>query len=176
MTAEDRTDLLAKLEEGRGALLDSVTGMSGAEAAAAPAGGWSAIGIVEHVALAEGLMLGLIRGAQPAGGEAAPGRELRFFAGGRSRSRKFQAPQASHPSGECATLEAALAKFAAARAATVAFVEACEHDPRLCPVTHPLLGACTAMETLYVVASHPYRHAEQIRELRQAAREPSREC
>jgi hypothetical protein len=59
-----------------------------------------------------------------------------------------------------------MAEFDAARSVTIAFVESCAYDPRRCSLQHPLLGDITGMECLFLVAAHPFRHADQIRELR----------
>jgi hypothetical protein len=141
--------------------------MSDAEAAAAPAeGSWSAIGIIEHLAFSERGLVRRVREAPQSEGESTPGREEALFEGLKRREKKLSAPEAAHPKGECATLAEAMAKFDAARARTVAFVESCDRDLRLCSTTHPLLGPLTGMECLHMVAAHPFRHAAQIRESR----------
>jgi hypothetical protein len=167
MSPTDRADLLARLEAGRDALLASVTGMSDAEAAEQPAPDrWSAIGNVEHLAMVEANLLRRLKEAVPANGEAVTGREFRLYDTMPLRARKFSAPAAVHPTGECQTIADALAKFDSARSQTVAFVQSCDYDPRLCSTTHPLLGEITGMECLFMIAAHPLRHAAQIRELR----------
>jgi len=166
MTPSVRADLLAKLEAGRNELLASVQGMSEEEAAAHEEGRWSAIGNIEHLAVSEAHLLSRIREAVPVEGEAVPGREGALFEGLKRRTRMVNAPAQAHPSGECRTLAEAMARFEAARGRTVAFVESCESDLRLCSTTHPLLGPITGMECIHMIAAHPFRHAAQIRELR----------
>ena len=167
MTAEDRADLLAKLAAGRSALAGALEGMSDAEAGARGAEGrWSAIDIVEHLTLSEAGMTRGIFASAPDAGTAGPGREGIIFGMAQLRARKFAAPEGTHPTGGCGTVAEAMAKFDAVRAATVAFVESCPHDLRLCPTAHPLLGPLTSMECMALVAAHPIRHAAQIRELR----------
>lgn len=170
MNPSDRADLLARLEAGRNALLASLTGMSDSEAAAQPAPDrWSAIGNVEHLAMVESNLLGRLKQAVPANREAVTGREMQFYEALPRRARKFSAPPPVHPTGECRTVAEALAKFDAARNQTLAFVQSCDYDPRLCTTTHPLIGEITGMECLFLIAAHPSRHAAQIRELRELA-------
>jgi len=167
MNPTDRGDLLARLEAGRNALLASVAGMSDAEAAAKPAPDrWSAIGNFEHLAMVEANLLRRLKEAVPGTGEAVTGREYQLYEALPLRARKVSAPAAVHPTGECQSLAEAIAKFDAARGQTVAFVEDCDYDPRLCSTKHPLLGDITGMECLFMIAAHPLRHAAQIRELR----------
>jgi hypothetical protein len=175
MNATERADLLARLEAGRADLLASVEGMSDAEADARPSHErWSAINNIEHLALVETTLMRILLDTPPSEGEAAPGRELKFYEGLKNRARKVQAPERAQPKGEVHTLAEAIAKFDAARKVTVAFVESCTHDPRLCRLQHPVIGPITGMECLFIVAAHPLRHADQIRELRgQATRAAS---
>ena len=167
MTPQERADLLARLAGGRDALAAALEGMSDAEAAApGPEGRWSALGNVEHLALAESFMMGGAMTAQPSLAEAAPGNEEQIFARVKARRRTATAPPATAPTGASRSVAEALARFDAVRAETVRFVESTPHDPRRCMTTHPLLGPITVMECLSLVAAHPYRHADQIRELR----------
>ncbi len=132
MTPTDRADLLVKLEAGRKELLASVAGMSDAEAAAHEEGRWSAIGNIEHLAITEGTLLRKIRDAAPVEGEAVAGREGAIFEGLKRRIKKVEAPPSAHPGDDCRTLAEAISRFEAARSRTVAFVESCENDLRLC--------------------------------------------
>ena len=167
MTPSDRADLLAKFEAGRKELLASIDGLSDADGTAKPAGDrWSAIGNIEHLAIVETYLLRRIQEAAPVDAEPFPGREAVIFERVKIRTTKLSAPAAAQPSGECATLAAAMGRFDAARSLTVAFLQSCDRDLRLCVMTHPLIGAMSGMECLQVLAGHPFRHADQIRELR----------
>jgi hypothetical protein len=167
MTPIERADLLERLEAGRADLLASVKGMPDAEADVRPSPErWSAIGNIEHVALVETNLMRILLDAPPGEIPATPGRELKFYEGLKNRARKVQAPERAHPKGEVHTVTEAIAKFEAARSITTAFVESCGHDPRRCSLQHPVLGPITGMECLFIVAAHPLRHADQIRELR----------
>jgi len=170
MTPTERADLLRKLEAGRNGLLASVEGMSDEEASAQPSPDrWSAIGNIDHLAMVETNMIRLLKEAPPGEGVAVPGREMGFYGAIQLREKRFVAPEPVHPTGEVSTLADAIAKFDRARSETVAFVQECEYDPRLCSTMHPLLGKITGMECLFVIAAHPLRHAAQIRELRAQA-------
>ena len=167
MTPIERADLLERLEAGRTDLLASVEGMSDAEADVRPAPErWSAIGNLEHVALVETNLMRILLEAPPGESPTTPGRELQYYEGLKNRARKVQAPERAQPKGEVHTVAEAIARFEAARSVTTAFVESCAHDPRRCSLQHPVLGPITGMECLFIVAAHPLRHADQIRELR----------
>ena len=167
MTPADRSSLLTKLEAGRTALLSSVQGLSDCEASTKPPdGGWSAIQNIEHLAKVERNLMRNIRSSSRIEGEPAPGREEMLYARVQQRDKKIQAPPAAQPEGDCANIADALARFDAARADTLAFIESCDYDLRLRSTTHPLLGPVTVCECLHPIAAHPIRHAAQIRELR----------
>ena len=86
----------------------------------------------------------------------------------KQRGKKLSAPPQAQPKGEFTTVAAAMQRFDAAREQTLAFVEGCDHDLRLCTLVHPVAGPITGMECIHIIAAHNFRHAGQIRELRSA--------
>jgi len=168
MNPTDRAELLAKLHAGHQELLAAVEGLSDSDAAARPAAGcWSAIEIIEHLAIVETNLLRNIQAAIPIEGEPPPSRDAAIFARVKTRGAvKVQAPPAAQPKGECACLPEALQKFQSARSRTLEFVQSHAGDLRLCTTTHPLIGPVTGWECLHMIAAHPFRHAAQIREFR----------
>ncbi len=83
------------------------------------------------------------------------------------RERRVLAPQALEPTGRFGSVEAAMDAFRYARARTLEFVRTCERDLRHEHTTHPVLGLIPGYNCLLLLASHPPRHAAQIRELLQ---------
>jgi hypothetical protein len=167
VTPDERADLLAKFEAGRKELLASIEGLCDADAGARPAADrWSAIENIEHLAIVEAHLLRSIQEASPVALEPIPRREAVIFERVKRRTSRVSAPESAQPSGECPTLATALARFDATRKQTVVFVESCDRDLRACSMTHPLLGPMTPIECLFMLAAHPFRHADQIRELR----------
>ena len=58
----------------------------------------------------------------------------------------------------------------ARRERTIHWVESCLEDLRTLSMVHPAAGHITCCECLWVLIAHPVRHAEQIREIREAWR------
>ena len=165
--------LFASLNRGREALGRALEGVDEGLAARAPAkGGWSILECVEHVFITERYLLSRLRVAQHTD-EPVVGREreAKIAARAANRARRIEAPPASEPKGEFATLREALAAFDATRGETVVFLEQFYDDLRCWSTDHPLFqGPVTCYETVIMMAAHPGRHAEQILEIREAVR------
>jgi hypothetical protein len=95
-------------------------------------------------------------------------REPRITAAGEDRTRRIDAPDVSHPVGSYVTVTAATAALDAARTATLAFLDAHLDDLHGWEAMHPIIGPVNAYEMLLIIAAHPCRHAQQIREIRSA--------
>src|SRR5262249_12715790 len=83
---------------------------------------------------------------------------------GRDRSNRINAPDVAVPRGRFSSLEDARDHFVSTRSRTIEVVEACRDDLRGRSSSHPLIGEMNCYELLLILASHPHRHAEQIRE------------
>jgi uncharacterized damage-inducible protein DinB len=168
MQASEKQEMLALLAAGRHALLDAVDGIGEEQASRRPAaGGWSVLECVEHVALVEEYLLArLLEGRTAADTGINPAREGRIAKRAADRTRPVAAPEAVHPTGKYATVRDAVAAFFATRERTIRYLEACDEDLRGKVTTHPLIGTVNCQETLVMMAAHPKRHAEQIREMR----------
>jgi len=162
----DREQLLASLNAGRGELLAAVEGITDEQAAVKPAGGgWSALECAEHVATVETLLLRRLTTQSVAvEEELSRHREAVLYDRLAARGGKIEAPELSHPKGRYATLGEAVAAFLAARERTVRWLQACDFDLRRRAVEHPLLGPASVYEFILIMAAHPARHARQIRE------------
>jgi hypothetical protein len=162
----DRDQLLAHLNAGRGEFLAAVEGMTDEQAAAKPAdGGWSALECVEHVAIAEALLLRRMETQSVASEEElSREREAGLYARLATRTHKVEAPEFVRPKGRYPTLGEAVGAFLDAREQTVRWLESCGFDLRRRAVEHPALGPVSAYEFLLIMAAHPARHALQIEE------------
>lgn len=169
MDALDREHILKLLADSRDALVAAASGVSDEQSRIRPTPDqWSVLDCVEHVAVAENGMFTMLSAnlapCQPSGDR---GREEIFLRGSADRTRKFNAPERAHPSGRFPSLAAALSQFQQNRARTIAYVEHCDKDMRAHSISHPVVGPVTGQEFLILLAAHPARHAEQIREVRQ---------
>src|SRR5215471_8931745 len=165
----DKDRLLALLRESRQLFLGSFAGVSDEQSRRCPAEGcWSLLDCVEHVAVAETFMLGLLQGARRPRPAGAPNREEMFLQRMTDRSRKAESPQGGRPRGRFANLEEARKQFEVSRAGTIGFVQENTEDLRGTEVTHPLpvFGDVSAYEMVIIMAKHAERHALQIEEIR----------
>jgi hypothetical protein len=78
------------------------------------------------------------------------------------------------PSGRFATVDQAARAFVVSRERTLRFVQSCDDDLRAKVTQHPVIGAANCYEMLLMMAAHPYRHAVQIAEIRDALTPPTR--
>jgi uncharacterized damage-inducible protein DinB len=173
MTAEPAFDLIHALEESRQALNDAAAGLTEAEAEAAPeAGRWSVLQCVEHVAFVEERFLGRLAGA-PQLATQAESREEELAALYTNRSRRFQAPEAAHPTGRFTSLAQALEAFNAVRGRTLKVAAERAAELPLLTLEHPRFGVMNGVGIMVVIAGHAKRHAEQVREIRAALGKPA---
>jgi DinB superfamily len=171
MNQTERATILRMLSESSKALEDAVAGVSKTDAARKPASaGWSVAKITEHVAIAEEQMFFALTERFRPIPEALPDeqKEMRLRDLILNRNEKMTSPEPTCPSGRFASVTEALAHFRACRARTIHFVEVNKDNLRARSVKHPLAGIVTGYEYLMILASHPARHAAQIREVRAA--------
>jgi hypothetical protein len=164
----DRDQLLASLNAGRGELLAAVEGMTDEQASVKPAGGgWSALECVEHIATVEALSLRrLTTQSVEVPQELSREREPVLYERIATRNRKVEAPQIAHPKGRYTTVGEAVGAFLDARGRTVKWLQKCDFDLRRRVVEHPALGPASTYEFILIMAAHPARHARQIQEAR----------
>jgi hypothetical protein len=153
----------------RDRLLDSVRGLSNAQWHFRPAPDrWSIAGVVEHVALIEGLIHGIVgrvETAQPAPAgrdDAAIDEFIRTEVP--KREAKLEAPAMVRPTGNVAP-EESLRRFVEARARTVELFDSAPHlRGRVLP--HPAFGPWDGYQWLLAAGSHAARHTGQILEIK----------
>lgn len=168
MEVDERREIIAGLETGRDTLIVTIRGVT-EEAAQLKKDSerWSILECMEHIAIAEEYMLGLAASASKTETPMVnKGREALIRKRGADRSRKVEAPDVAKPSGRFRTLDEATQQFLASRRRTLDFVENCNADLRAMTTTHPIVGPVNCYEMLLIISAHPFRHAEQIREIR----------
>jgi len=167
MRATDRDEILDALRRGSDALLVSLRGVTEEMATASSGPGrWTILQCLEHLAISEEFLYSKIMEARPSEVPLVnKEREARIVRRGADRSNPVPSPEVGLPRGRFSTLEEALQGFLAARARTMEYAENCTDDLRSLLTTHPLIpGPVNCYEILLIIAIHPHRHAEQIRE------------
>jgi len=167
MHVEDRLEILSNLRSGSAVLAEVLANVSEDAARRSPGTGrWSVLECVEHVALAEEYLFNQISNAKRS---EVPminiAREAAILERGANRKRRVESPAEARPRNRFATLEEAFAHFQSTRSKTIQFVENCLDDPRSMLAHHPLIGTVNNYEMLLMMALHPHRHADQIREV-----------
>ena len=153
----------------RDRLLESVRGLSETQWHFTPAPDrWSIAGVVEHVALIEGLIHGIV-GRLDAAPDASPGRndaEIDEFIRTEvpKREAKLEAPPMVRPTGTVAP-EDSLRRFVEARARTIELFDSAPHlRGRVLP--HPAFGPWDGHQWLLAAGSHSARHTAQVLEIK----------
>lgn len=168
-TNSDKEFLVALLRESRERFLLSFAGVSDDQSRIHPAAEcWSVLDTVEHLTMAEGLMLKLVTATRRPRAADAPNREQAFLRMVADRSQKMQSPEGGRPRGRFAHLAEAAEQFQASRDSVIQFVQQNTEDLRATEVTHPhpAAGTVSTYEMLIIMAKHAERHAKQIDEIR----------
>jgi hypothetical protein len=165
----EKKKLLALLRQSRERFLSSFSDVAEENCRCRPAEGcWSVLDCVEHIAVAETLMVGLLNAPRRPRPADAPNREQIFLERLGKRDRKLEAPEVGRPTGRFATLADARKQFETARAGAIRFTEESKEDLRATEVTHPhpMAGDVSAYEMVIILAKHAERHALQIEEIK----------
>lgn len=166
------TRLIQRLEQSRDIYLDCLAGVDANEACwRSGAERWSILDCAEHVANVEHRIFRTLQKAPPISqpGSAA-NRDERIYRQVCSREQRVPAPEFVRPCGRYASVEQAAAAFAGNRERAIAFLKVYTADLRAIGAVHPLLGPCNGYEYALIMAGHPIRHADQVREIREAYR------
>jgi hypothetical protein len=165
---EEKLEITNSLRSGLETLIQATHGVTVESARRKPdAGTWSILECMEHVAVAEEHMLAQIKSASKADIPFLnKGREALIRKRGADRAHKVEAPEVAKPIGRFQTLDQASQHFLTFRRMTIEFVEKCDSDLRELITTHPIVGQVNCYEMLLIMSAHPFRHAEQIKEIR----------
>jgi len=166
------------LEQSRSYLQGAIAGLSKKQWSfkAAP-DRWSPAEIVEHLALSEDLLMGLIQDRVMKAPVSNEPRDLRamddkILAVIADRTFSAQAPEPARPTGRFQTPQAAMQHFLASRAKTLAFL-ASTSDLRA-HLTNSPIGKADGYQFLLFISAHTERHTKQLLEVRADRNWPAR--
>lgn len=168
MDPNEKSEIINGLQSGLDTLLLSIKGLTEASAIRKPAEGkWSVLECMEHIALAEDHMFSQLASASLADSpQINKGREALIRRRGADRTRKVEAPDVARPKGTFQSLEDASKHFLESRRRTMDFVRNGDADLRAMMASHPILGPVNCYEMLLIMSAHPFRHSQQIQEIR----------
>jgi uncharacterized damage-inducible protein DinB len=170
MTGAERETLLKSLSDSRGRLLATVQGLSREQLHYRPAPDrWTVAECVEHIAVVEGRVLGLIQktlsdGPAPTKRSAMEGRDNALVEHVAGRVARFQAPEYLIPRGQWPD-EQLLKEFEATRQRTQEFADSTGADLRKHFCAHPVLGELDLYQWLLLIGAHCDRHRAQSEEV-----------
>ncbi len=129
---------------------------------------WSVLEIVEHLTMAETIMLGLVTTQRRPKSAATPDRAEYFLLNIASANRKVDSPESAKPTGRFANLAEAAAQFRKSRESVIGFIEQNTEDLRATEVSHPHtgVGVVSTYEMVVIMAKHAERHVPQIEQAR----------
>ncbi len=138
---------------------------------------WSIAGIVEHLAVFEEFIRGAIvkaLEADPDHERSALAREKETLVLGLATSRevKFEAREATRPTGRWSEGAELIAEFREARARTILFATGTRSDLRAHFFQHIAFGDLDCFQWLLLLGQHTLRHCAQIEEVLADARAP----
>jgi hypothetical protein len=170
LSADDRKKGLAYLEKTRAGVVAAVKGLSAAQLAFKPAPEkWSVAETLEHIASAEGFLLGTAEKAmqapaRPAGADVAA-IDAMILKAIPDRTKKATAPEPLMPKNRYGSPKEALAAFEQARAKTIAYLKNTA-GLRDHAIDSPLGQKLDPYQWLLFVAAHSERHTKQMLEVK----------
>jgi hypothetical protein len=169
VTPAEQERALRYLAETQAGVVEAVKGLSEAQWKFKPGPDrWSVAEVVEHLALIEDVINGILGNiekapATPADFDAKKV-DAMIFAQVPDRSTKYQAPEGAQPTGRW-TSEGALSHFLTVRE-EVRKILLSTPDLRGHIVKHPVFGPMDGYEWILAVAAHTERHTKQILEVK----------
>lgn len=171
LSAEDRAAGLAHLEMTRAGVEAAVKGLSDAQLAFKPAPErWSVGQVLEHIASAEDMLMGLVEGqalkAPPrADGEDVKAIDQLILTAIPDRSQKRSAPEPLIPTNRYGSPAEALKHFGESRAKTIALMQDSK-ELRSHAFESPLGKKLDPYQWLLFISAHSQRHTKQILEVK----------
>ena len=175
LTPSEREHALRYLDQTRDGVVNSVKGLSEAQWKFKPAADrWSVAEVVEHLALIEDMVRGVLgnldKGQNPAANRDVKQIDAMLLARVPDRSTKAQAPDVALPTGRW-TPDDTLANFLASRAEVTAILQSAR-SLRAHVIAHPAFGPLDGYQWILAVAAHSERHTKQIMEVKADAHFP----
>ena len=170
MTSAEREKVLKNLEESRERLLAMAKDLSREQLHYRSAEDrWTVAECLEHIAMVEARVLGLIQKTLEAGPDsskrsALAGKDDELIAGTVARVTRFKAPEYVVPAGRCPD-DQLLKEFEGTRRQTRAFAASTNADLRTHFYKHPAFGDLDLYQWLLLIAAHCDRHRVQSEEV-----------
>jgi hypothetical protein len=168
-TPAERQKAQRYLTESRKGVEEAVKGLTDAQLKFKPAPDrWSIAEVVEHLAVIEDVLRGILgklpQAPAPAADRNTKEVDAMILAKVPDRSTKLQAPEAAQPTGRW-TPAATLEHFIASRAQTTALLN---DTPglRAHVIVHPYFGPLDGYQWIIAAAAHTERHTKQILEVK----------
>lgn len=164
---EDQTTLAARLEESHREVKASASQFTDKAAAARPgAEKWSALDILEHIALTDAHFRSMIKaGTITNTDQVKPERETHLLPLVLDRSNPRPAPEHVQPTGKFSSVSEALQALDANHRANLDFVNDNRDQLRYIEVQHARFGVLSGYEFVLIMAEHAKRHVAQLNEL-----------
>jgi hypothetical protein len=179
VTAEERANGLAHLEKTRAGVLAAAAGLSEAQLNFKPAPDkWSVAQVLEHIASAEDMFMGLIQGQVMSAPPRPEGEDVKaidemILNAIPDRSQKRSAPEPLVPTNRYGTPAETLKHFGESRAKTIAFLKDTA-GLRAHAVDSPLGKKLDVYQWLLFTSAHSERHTKQMLEVKADANFPKK--
>jgi hypothetical protein len=174
LTTAERKLAVNYLTKTKEELLKSIKGLTREQLAfKSSADSWSVAECVEHLAISETNLFGLLQGTLKEEANPSKRTEVKITDEGlfhaiSDRSYKVQTKEEFKPAGKFGTYDATLKEFNTKRDATITYVETTSDDLRNHFFTFPVaaLGTVDTYQLLLFIAGHTKRHTLQIEEVK----------
>lgn len=180
LTKAERKLVIDRMKETRELVLKNIKGLSPEQLNyKATPDSWSVAECVEHIALSENNIFGMIQGTLKEAADAsktATKKDEEVFNGISDRSWKVKTSEAFVPTGKFGTFDKTVDEFKTKREATIKYLEGTKEDLRGHFFTFPAeaLGTMDSFQLFLFMAGHTKRHALQIEEVKADAGFPKK--
>ena len=172
LTKEERETAIKYMKETKEGFLNDVKGLSEAQLnfKAAPER-WSIAQCMEHIAIAENALMGLIQDNQKKPADLSKRSEVKvtdadLLAKVTDRSRKGTAPEFLKPSNKFKNSEETIKAFVEQRDKNMEYIQTTNDDLRDHFMPHPAIGMLDDYQWVLLIAAHSRRHTLQIEEVK----------
>jgi hypothetical protein len=174
LTKDERNAAIESLKKSQDDLLASIKGLSAAQLNfKSSTESWSVAECVEHIAISETNLFGMIQGtlkeaANPSKKSEVKLTDEQLFAVITDRSYKVKTQEAFVPTGKFGSHEGTVKEFLDKRKANIAYLKKTKDDLRNHYFTFPVeaLGTVDSYQLFYFMSGHTKRHTLQIEEVK----------
>jgi hypothetical protein len=172
LSRQERDFAVQYMEKSRDTLLMDVKGLTPEQLNwKADSTRWSIAQCVEHIALAESMLMGVVEmnlkpPADPSKRDSLKFTDQQIMSFLTNRSQKFQAPEMLKPSGKFGSYQAALDSFIVSRNRNIEFVKNTQADFRDHYWINPGFGRIDDYQALLFMVAHSKRHTAQLEEVK----------